>query len=310
MSKRQINRNKTNPGRDSKNKKIGVKRAAQQELEQKRKQQILIGGAAALVAIVLLTFGLIRFYGDNVVARVNGISIRGSEVQGQMAGAESTLMGQQWNLFAEDFERDVREEAVRRVAEGKLYADFARRNGISVDSNLPPSQIISTVTNAIVNDPALFADFEQHMPEDLMPAAEARAYEILQRLHDGEDFDSLMIAYSEDPGIVSHPNGYTFVANQMVEEFEAATLALEIGEISPLVQTTHGFHIVMRIEPDPDNMMNPVPHEPEDLLGAKHILIHATNLTEMQRMQQAVASVFRDMFADADIVFRGALNRV
>ena len=67
------------------------------------------------------------------------------------------------------------------------------------------------------------------------------------------DFDTLMNEYSEDSGLVSYPNGYTFTAGDMVSEFENATRELEFGQISGLVESTYGYHIILRLDPDTED---------------------------------------------------------
>lgn len=64
------------------------------------------------------------------------------------------------------------------------------------------------------------------------------------------DFDTLMFQYSEDGGLISNPDGYIFTAGEMVPEFEEGTRALEYGQISGLVETTYGYHIILRQDPD------------------------------------------------------------
>ncbi|MGN1004252.1 MAG: peptidylprolyl isomerase [Oscillospiraceae bacterium] len=67
------------------------------------------------------------------------------------------------------------------------------------------------------------------------------------------DFDALMNEYSEDSGLVSYPDGYTFTAGDMVSEFENATRELEFGQISGLVESTYGYHIILRLDPDTED---------------------------------------------------------
>lgn len=64
-------------------------------------------------------------------------------------------------------------------------------------------------------------------------------------------FDELMAKYGTDPGAKAQPQGYTFGPGDFVAEFEAATKALSIGQISEPVQSEHGYHIILRTEPDP-----------------------------------------------------------
>lgn len=60
-------------------------------------------------------------------------------------------------------------------------------------------------------------------------------------------FDELMKEYSEDTGLETNPDGYLFQDGDMVEEFYDATVALEEGAVSDVVQTTYGYHLIMRL---------------------------------------------------------------
>lgn len=60
-------------------------------------------------------------------------------------------------------------------------------------------------------------------------------------------FDAMLAAYGEDPGMLSNPNGYTFVPGVMVPEFTEGTEALAYGEISPPILSGFGYHIILRL---------------------------------------------------------------
>lgn len=62
-----------------------------------------------------------------------------------------------------------------------------------------------------------------------------------------ELFDTLMAEYSEDPGSTSSPEGYLFVEGDMVTEFYEGTAALEEYEISDIVTTDYGYHLIERL---------------------------------------------------------------
>ena len=76
----------------------------------------------------------------------------------------------------------------------------------------------------------------------------AQAQGLLDRLNAGEDFDALMLEYSEDPGMETSPEGYYFFRGEMVEAFENAAFALAEGEISGIVETEYGYHIIKRLK--------------------------------------------------------------
>ena len=82
------------------------------------------------------------------------------------------------------------------------------------------------------------------------------ANEILDRIKNGEDFDTLMNEYSEDTGLATNPDGYTFMPGEMVDEFYNATAELEVGEVSGIVPSSYGYHIIKRIEPDREETIN------------------------------------------------------
>ncbi len=85
--------------------------------------------------------------------------------------------------------------------------------------------------------------------EDYRVNQKETADEVLEKAKNGEDFDALVKEYGEDPGMETSPDGYTITNNgQMVAEFEQAALALEVGEVSELVETSYGWHVLKRYE--------------------------------------------------------------
>ncbi len=93
--------------------------------------------------------------------------------------------------------------------------------------------------------------------EDEAELAEKKALaeDILKQIRDSgndpEVFDTLMNEHSEDgrdaDGNLGAPNGYDAAPGDMVPEFETGALALKNGEISDLVETDYGYHIIMRL---------------------------------------------------------------
>ncbi len=81
----------------------------------------------------------------------------------------------------------------------------------------------------------------------------AKADDLLAQLRaDPAKFDELMNANSEDTGLTAYPDGYLFTAGEMVSEFENGTRALDFGEISEVIESDYGYHIILRLDPDCD----------------------------------------------------------
>ena len=76
-------------------------------------------------------------------------------------------------------------------------------------------------------------------------AAKQKAEEVLQKAKSGEDFAELAKEYSDDSANASSGGNLgDFTAGEMVEEFSNAAFALDKNEISDIVETQYGYHII------------------------------------------------------------------
>ena len=74
---------------------------------------------------------------------------------------------------------------------------------------------------------------------------------LLKRARAGEDFAKLAKEYSEDPGSKDKGGEYTFARGRMVPEFEAAAFSLGTNQVSDIITTRFGFHIIRLSEKIP-----------------------------------------------------------
>ena len=72
-----------------------------------------------------------------------------------------------------------------------------------------------------------------------------KALSVLEKARGGQDFSQLAKEYSEDTSTKDEGGdlGY-FSKGQMIESFEEAAFKMEKGQISDLVKTTYGYHII------------------------------------------------------------------
>jgi peptidyl-prolyl cis-trans isomerase SurA len=77
-----------------------------------------------------------------------------------------------------------------------------------------------------------------------------RSQEALQRLRGGESFDDVVAAYTGDKGGEGGPMG-TFGEGELAEPFISAVAGLTVGQVSDVVETPQGFHILRLDEKNP-----------------------------------------------------------
>ncbi len=102
---------------------------------------------------------------------------------------------------------------------------------------------------ALDQEETLATEEETEVPAETVDK-KALAEEVLAKAKKGEDFDDLIEEYGEDPG--QPEEGYTFGPGEMMEEFEKAAFELELNEISDIVETPYGYHIILRLPGDYD----------------------------------------------------------
>jgi len=109
-------------------------------------------------------------------------------------------------------------------------------------------------------------DSGKPLSPDLMGQQRTLAEQTLAALRASDDpialFDKLADEYSEDTGRATNPDGYVFTPGTMVQAFEDAANALQVGEISDIVESDYGYHIILRkdlmeaLDADPEERVN------------------------------------------------------
>ena len=143
-------------------------------------------------------------------------------------------------------------------------------------NQLKDKQLMDEVQRSIVSGvnatPSDVREFYRSIPKDSIPMVSAQ-YEIAQlvkkppitldeklavknelygirtRILQGERFSTMARIYSEDPGSATKGGELGFQGRgDFVPEFEAAAFSLKDGEISEVIETEYGFHIIQLIE--------------------------------------------------------------
>ena len=82
----------------------------------------------------------------------------------------------------------------------------------------------------------------------ILVKTEQEAKTVLERLNKGEKFANIAQQVSLCPSGKRGGDQGTFSRGKMVKEFETAAFALNKGEVSPIVKTKFGYHIIKRLE--------------------------------------------------------------
>lgn len=133
-------------------------------------------------------------------------------------------------------------------------------------------------------------DSQQPLPPAKKAEKEKLAKEVKARADKGEDFGKLAKEFSEDPGSKDKGGEYTFPKGQMVPEFEAAAFSMKPGQISDLVETRFGYHIIKTIEKVPGGKVDFAKVEPR-------IKEYLTS----QEFQKKLPTYFDKLKKDADV---------
>ncbi len=86
--------------------------------------------------------------------------------------------------------------------------------------------------------------------------AKARATEAQKKAKDGKiKFEDLVKEYSDEPRAGERGGSLgTFAKGSMVPEFQAGLEKIKVGEISDVVETPFGFHVILRTQPEQPQM--------------------------------------------------------
>lgn len=193
-------------------------------------------------------------------------------------------------LFQENVEYKV--NLLKRIAEGMVFSEMARKEGFDKDPAIKERADIlvndflaleyakeKVGKDVNVEEKDIKQYYEMHKNEFQVPEmirarhilvkfdnnasdgerkkAREKAEGLLKRIKDGEDFAKIASESSDDPGSKGKGGDLGFFTKgKMVPEFEKAAFSLKPGEVSQIVESPYGFHII-RVEEKKDNDFEP-----------------------------------------------------
>lgn len=210
-----------------------------------------------VLSIMYLT-GCAKTAGEEAAAKVNG-----KEITMEMLDEKIENLPEQYKVFASQHKREMVDEM---VTEELLYEE-AKRRKIGRDPEIrelikeaAKKIIISRVIDdemkkiAPVSEDDIAAYYEKNKDRYMNPevvkashiltSTEEEAREALRALDAGEDFAEVAKKFSNDLTKDRGGDLGYFKRGQMIPEFEKVVFGLDIGEVSDVVKTRFGYHII------------------------------------------------------------------
>jgi len=144
-------------------------------------------------------------------------------------------------LMQEDLERMVKDSKTtpEELSRLKTQIDAIRKANLA-RLDIPEKMRVSHVLLAIRN-----RETDQELPDPQQKAKRALAENILKRARAGEDFNKLVMEFSEDRNLKQTQGEYTLSREDpYISEFKSACFSLAPGQISDVVSTTFGYHVI------------------------------------------------------------------
>ena len=205
---------------------------------------------------------------------------------------------------------------------GKSMSEIKDEVRQASKDNMLQEQVQAKIMENVKVTPQEVKDFFNEIPKDSLPTispsyeivqivkrppvsideklqVKDRLYQIRRRILDGESsFATMAVLYSEDPGSARQGGELGFAGKGVyATEFENVAFNLRDGEISDVVETQFGFHIIQLIE------------RRGETINCRHILLTAKVPVEaLEKAQNQLDSVAR-LIRNGDMTFEDACKK-
>jgi peptidyl-prolyl cis-trans isomerase SurA len=242
-------------------------------------------------------------------AQVDSVKITESQVDGEMDHRMRMFIGQVGSpeKLEEYYQKSISEikDEMRDIIKEQMMVQESQEK-ITKEVRITPSEVKAFLKKLPKDSiPEISSEIEvgMIMKSPVIGDAEKQACidrlkNFKERIKKGDDFSTLAVLYSEDPGSAKKGGELgMFKRGDMRIEFEAAAFKLKPGEISDIVETEDGFHIIQMIE------------RKGEYINVRHILLQPkVSLASMTRAKTILDSV-GNLIEQKTITFADAVIR-
>ena len=243
-------------------------------------------------------------------AKLDSVEVKDEEVETQLNARVDRLM-----LYFNQDEKALEEYYGQNIEQIKEQLRGDMRN------QLLSERMQAEITGKATITPSEVQRFFNNIPKDSLPyfnaeveirelvykpkvsapereKAKLQAEELRKRIVEGEDFAALAKKYSADVGSGTNGGDLGFQKRgTFVSEFEAAVYKLETNQISPVVETEFGFHIIQSLE------------RRGNLVHARHVLIKPEITDADLDAAKAKLDSVRQSIKNGEMTFSDAVKR-
>ncbi len=227
------------------------------------------------------------------------LNLRMDNVLNKMGGDEE-LFKQYYGKTVAEMKREYRDDIKNKILAESMQQKLLNK------INITPSEV-EAFYNSIPTDSLPFFNSEVEISQIIVKPEvnkweKKRAYEfateLKERIEAGEDFSEIAKKNSNDPGSAARGGDLGWMTRgKFVPAFEAVAYSLKKGEVSDVVETEFGYHIIKLIERRGNS------------IHAKHILIKPNlTLSDLNATKEKLDSI-RNLIISDSMSFEQAVKR-
>jgi len=176
----------------------------------------------------------------------------------------------------------------------KVQVDFVELSLDNIDQQIEPDN--DTLQNLYIENEELFTNSEQRRAQHILLEDANNASAILKEIREGGDFSELARIHSKD--ITTSDEGGDlglFERELMVPEFDKAVFDMNVGDISDVVKTDYGYHIIKL------NEIRPTTLQSFEEVEGQLLALHKKNVNQkaLNELQQELGNLAYEESIDA-----------